>query len=53
MSNQSEAAEVSKTYQVICESTALVGVIKQKDKASGELVKVEEKIKEVKQPMSF
>lgn len=49
--SQEAKIELSLKHQILCDETALVGVIKQKDKATGELKEVgKEMTKEIRRP---
>ena len=39
-------------YQVLSDETAMIGIIKQKDKASGDLKTFEQKLQRVKRPVA-
>ena len=52
--NQSENVRkgMSIKYQVLSDETAMIGIIKQKDKASGDLKTFEQKLQRVKRPVA-
>ena len=52
--NQKEGVRkgMSIKYQVLSDETAMIGIIKQKDKASGDLKTFEQKLQRVKRPVA-